>query len=82
MSLVGTYLAGLRQVLPAENLDPLKHAHGASATDLQQLTEYYPLCQASLLELLSQIDGTYFRDYPDGTVMVMMLGSDVFEYPY
>jgi len=82
MSLVDTYLAGLRQVMPAENLDQLKLAHGASATDLQQLTEHYPLCPASLLELLSQIDGTHFRDYPDGTVMVLMLGSDVFEYPY
>ena len=82
MSLVDTYLAGLRQVLPAENLDQLKLAHGASATDLQQLTEQYPLCPASLLQLLSQIDGTHFRDYHDGTVMVLMLGSDVFEYPY
>ena len=82
MSLVDTYLAGLRRVLPAENLDQLKLAHGASATDLQQLKEHYPLCPASLLELLSQIDGTHFRDYPDGTVMVLMLGSDVFEYPY
>lgn len=82
MSLVDTYLAGLRQVLPAENLDQLKLAHGASATDLQQLTERYPLCPASLLQLLGQIDGTHFRDYPDGTVMVLMLGSDVFEYPY
>ncbi|MBV7555190.1 SMI1/KNR4 family protein [Pseudomonas sp. PDM28] len=82
MSLVDTYLAGLRLVLPAENLDQLKLAHGASATDLQQLTEQYPLCPASLLQLLSQIDGTHFRDYHDGTVMVLMLGSDVFEYPY
>ena len=82
MSLVNTYLAGLRQVLPAENLDQLKLAHGASATDLQQLTERYPLCPASLVQLLGQINGTHFRDYPDGTVMVLMLGSDVFEYPY
>jgi len=82
MSLVETYLAGLRHVLPAESLDQLKLAHGASATDLQQLTEHYPLCPASLLQLLSQIDGTHFRDYHDGTVMVLMLGSDVFEYPY
>nr|WP_314527158.1 hypothetical protein [uncultured Pseudomonas sp.] len=82
MSLADIYLAGLRQVLPADNLDQLKLAHGASATDLQQLTEHYPLCPASLLQLLSQIDGTHFRDYPDGTVRVLMLGSDVFEYPY
>jgi cell wall assembly regulator SMI1 len=82
MSLVDTYLAGLRQVLPAEKLDQLKLTHGASARDLQQLKEHYPLCPASLLQLLSQIDGTHLRDYPDGTVLVLMLGSDVFEYPY
>jgi len=82
MSLVVTYLAGLRKALPAEQLNELKHAHGASTTDMQRLTDRYPLCPASLVELLGQIDGTHYRDYPDGRVMVLVLGSDVFEYPY
>ncbi|MCQ3002940.1 hypothetical protein NLO98_24645 [Pseudomonas syringae] len=82
MSIVDTYLAGLHKALPAEQLNELKHAHGASAADLQRLTERYPLCPASLLQLLGQIDGTHYRDYPDGRVMVLILGSDVFEYPY
>ncbi|WP_122455474.1 SMI1/KNR4 family protein [Pseudomonas viridiflava] len=82
MSLVDTYLAGLRKALPAERLNELKHAHGASTTDVQRLTDRYPLCPASLVELLGQIDGTHYRDYPDGRVMVLVLGSDVFEYPY
>lgn len=82
MSLVDTYLAGLRQALPTAQLNELKHAHGACAADLQRLTERYPLCPASLLQLLGQIDGTHYRDYPDGRVMVLILGSDVFEYPY
>lgn len=82
MSLVDTYLTGLRQALPAEQLNELKRAHGASAADLQRLTERYPLAPASLLQLLGQIDGTHYRDYPDGRVMVLILGSDVFEYPY
>lgn len=82
MSLVDTYLAGLRKALPAEKLDELKHAHGACTADVQRLTERYPLCPASLVELLGRIDGTHYRDYPDGKVMVLVLGSDVFEYPY
>ncbi|MEE4148479.1 SMI1/KNR4 family protein [Pseudomonas viridiflava] len=82
MSLVDTYLAGLRKALPAERLNELKHAHGASTADVQRLNDRYPLCPASLVELLGQIDGTHYRDYPDGRVMVLVLGSDVFEYPY
>ncbi|MCD5987921.1 SMI1/KNR4 family protein [Pseudomonas sp. CDFA 553] len=82
MSIVETYLAGLHKALPAEQLNELKRAHGASAADLQRLTDRYPLCPASLLQLLGQIDGTHYRDYPDGRVMVLILGSDVFEYPY
>lgn len=82
MSLVEIYLAGLRKALPAEKLSELKHAHGACTADVQRLTERYPLCPASLVELLGRIDGTHYRDYPDGKVMVLVLGSDVFEYPY
>lgn len=82
MSLVDTYLAGLRKALPAERLNELKHAHGASTADVQRLNDRYPLCPASLVELFGQIDGTHYRDYPDGRVMVLVLGSDVFEYPY
>ncbi|MFJ2545208.1 SMI1/KNR4 family protein [Pseudomonas sp. NPDC087612] len=82
MSLVETYLSGLRQALPSEELEQLNLAHGASAADLQKLSAHYPLCPDSLLRLLGQIDGTHFRDYPGGTVIVLVLGSDVFEYPY
>lgn len=82
MTLVDTYLTGLKKVLPEDDLDQLELAHGASAADLQKLVERYPLCPASLLELLGKIDGTHFRDYPTGSVAVLMLGSDVYEYPY
>ncbi|PHN16684.1 SMI1/KNR4 family protein [Pseudomonas sp. ICMP 561] len=81
MSLVETYLAGLREVLPAEDLDLLKHAHGASAADLQRLTERYPLCPASLLQLLGHFDGTHW-EYPDDESVVLMLGSDLAGLPY
>ncbi|CCH11657.1 Protein involved in beta-1,3-glucan synthesis [Stenotrophomonas maltophilia D457] len=34
------------------------------------------------MELLSRVDGTHFREYPGGEVCVLMLGSDVGDYPY
>lgn len=82
MTLVDTYLAGLRAALNEDDLAGLALARGAAPDALQRLLERYPLCPASLLELLGKIGGTHFQDYPDGTVTVLVLGSDVFEYPY
>jgi len=82
MSLATTYLAGLRSRLPGHDLEQLQLAHGASAADVHRLLERYPLCPPGLLQLLEQFDGTQYRDYPGGEVMVLVLGSDVFGYPY
>lgn len=82
MSIVETYLNGLYQALPAEELQQLQLSHGASPTDLQALQAAYPQVPTSLLELLGRIDGTHYREYPDGEICVLILGSDVFEYPY
>lgn len=82
MSIVDEYLTGLIPLLPDESREQLKLAHGASQADLQRLTAHYPQAPASLLELLGRIDGTHFREYPGGEIHVLMLGSDVFEYPY
>ncbi|WP_295471861.1 SMI1/KNR4 family protein [uncultured Pseudomonas sp.] len=82
MSIVDTYLNGLYQALPAEELQQLQLSHGASPTDLQALQAAYPQVPASLLELLGRIDGTHYREYPGGEICVLILGSDVFEYPY
>lgn len=82
MSIVETYLNGLYQALPAEELQQLQLSHGASPTDLQALQAAYPQVPTSLLELLGRIDGTHYREYPGGEICVLILGSDVFEYPY
>ncbi len=57
---------------------------GASQADLQRLQQQWPQVPASLLELLAQVDGSHYRDYPQGEVNVLMLGSDVGDgsYPY
>lgn len=82
MNLVDHYLEGLRQAMPPEPLAELALASGASAAQLDSLRQAYPLCPDSLLRLLGQYNGTYYQDYAGGRVLVYMLGSDVFEYPY
>ena len=56
--------------------------HGASQEDLNQLLELYPDAPESLLELLKIVDGTYYRDYPNGRALLYFLGSDYEGYPY
>lgn len=84
MSLVDRFLSGLIPRLSADNAAQWAHVQGASADDLQGLRAQWPKVPDSLLELLSRVDGTYFRGYPGGEVCVLMLGSDVEDgrYPY
>ncbi|QYG05754.1 SMI1/KNR4 family protein [Janthinobacterium sp. PAMC25594] len=82
MNIVDHYLEGLRQAMPPEPLAELALASGASAAQLDSLRQAYPLCPDSLLRLLGHYNGTYYEEYAGGTVLVYMLGSDVFEYPY
>ena len=82
MNIVDHYLAGLRKALPPEPLAELALASGASTAQLASLRQAYPLCPDSLLHLLGKYNGTYYQKYAGGTVLVYMLGSDVFEYPY
>jgi len=82
MSLVDRFLSGLMSRLPAEDAAQWLRAQGATDEDLQRLRAQWPQVPDSLLELLSRVDGTHYRDYPDGEVCVLMLGSDVGDYPY
>ena len=79
MTLVTTWLAGLRAALPTEDCKKLARIQGASKPQLAALRAAFPSCPASLLELLEHIDGTY-----TGKNRVLILGSDVGEgtYPY
>ncbi len=84
MNLVTHYLDGLRAALPADELEELQKAHGATKEDLEQLRSTYPNCPESLLTLLQQIDGTFWRTYGESKIAVCVLGSDVEDgrYPY
>lgn len=82
MNLVDRFLSGLIPRLPKEDAPQWAWTEGASEADLQRLRAQWPQVPDSLVELLSRVDGTHFRDYPKGEVCVLMLGSDVGDYPY
>lgn len=64
-----------------ENIESV--AEGASESDIQALKKAYPEVPDSLIGLLLQIDGTYFRKYGENELLAYLLGSDVDdgEYP-
>jgi len=79
---VDRFLSGLVERLGEEDAVQWAWTEGASAADLRRLREHWPLAPESLLALLARVDGTHFRAYPQGKVSVLMLGSDVGDYPY
>ena len=83
------YLKGLKEAyVEAGGEEAWKNiesvAEGASDNDIQTLKKVYPEVPDSLITLLKQIDGTYFRKYENNQVLAYFLGSDVDEgeYPY
>ncbi|WP_313139684.1 SMI1/KNR4 family protein [Stenotrophomonas sp.] len=82
MNLVDHFLSGLVARLPEDDAPQWAHVQGASADDLQRLLTQWPQVPDSLLQLLSRVDGTHYREYPGGEVYVLVLGSDVRDYPY
>ena len=83
------YLKGLKEAyVEAGGEEAWKNiesvAEGASDNDIQTLKKAYPEVPDSLITLLKQIDGTYFRKYENNHVLAYFLGSDVDEgeYPY
>ncbi|PSK91190.1 SMI1/KNR4 family protein [Taibaiella chishuiensis] len=81
-NIVDQYLTGLEEHLTEEDQQQLAYTSGAGAAALQQLQDRFPACPESLLYLLSRINGTYWQQYGEHEVCVLMLGSDVYEYPY
>lgn len=86
-SLVERYILGLKTAYIKrgckEKWDNFeKVAEGASEDNLRRIKELYPGVPASLIELLSYIDGTYHRKYKEEKICLYFLGSRLKEYPY
>lgn len=82
MDLVNRFLTGLRAALPTDELEDLNTACGATKEDIDTLRSQYPNCPQSLISLLENVDGTYWRKYGEREIAVCILGSDIEEYPY
>lgn len=84
MDLINNFLKGLRSALSTDELKELNKACGATKEDIATLRAEYPNCPESLICLLENIDGTYWRKYGDTKIAVCILGSGVEEdtYPY
>ena len=76
MRIVDQYLTGLRQALPPAPRQRLAGAAGASVEQLQSLLQAFPHCPASLLALLTQVNGTHWDDDDDVDTAVPVLGAD------
>lgn len=84
VALVNQFLAGLKAALPPYEEKELEVVKGANIEDINELKLKHPKCPESLICLLQNIDGTYWRQYGDRKISVCILGSDVEEgrYPY
>lgn len=77
-----TYFANLLQYLPQEEQQQLQQAFGASEAQIQALLEVFPNCPQVLVELLQDVNGTYYCQHGQETICVLVLGSDLGDYPY
>lgn len=86
-SLVERYIWGLREAYlergGKEEWDIFeKVVEGACEENLRRIKDLYPEVPASLIELLSYVDGTYYRMYKEEEICLYFLGSRLEEYPY
>jgi len=75
MSIVEKYLKELKRAYYKnggkemwDNFEKIKE--GASEEDIKKLKEEYPEVPDSLIELLKNVDGTYFRKYKGKTLFI------------
>ena len=71
------YFANLLQYLPQEEQQQLQQAVGASDAQIQALLEVFPNCPQALIELLQEVNGTYYCQHGQETISVLVLGSDL-----
>ncbi|KOS64432.1 SMI1/KNR4 family protein [Lysinibacillus agricola] len=76
------YFTGLMKYLPEEEQLQLQHAIGATESQIQTLFDAFPKCPELLINLLKDVNGTYYCKHGEETICVLVLGSDLDEYPY
>lgn len=84
-----TYLKKLEEAYTAAGLREdwdhlMQAAEGISAEQRAELIRLYPGIPEELLQILSRVDGTYYREYQGEEFRFYFFGSDVEDglYPY
>jgi hypothetical protein len=75
MPLALHYLAELKKISAARNIHDFKYTHGASPEDMERLRQAYPDTPQSLLDLLSELDGAYYRKYGYRKICLHVFGG-------
>ncbi|WCL50635.1 SMI1/KNR4 family protein [Leptospira sp. GIMC2001] len=86
-STVDKYISGLKASYINNNAEEAwqrfeKIKLGAKIKDIKKINKIYPGIPSSLIDILSFVDGTYYREYAGEEITFYFLGSDVLEYPY
>ncbi|WP_052059765.1 SMI1/KNR4 family protein [Lysinibacillus fusiformis] len=76
------YFKNLLQYLPQEEQQQLQKANGATDAQIESLLEIFPQSPQSFIELLQDVNGTYHCKHGQETISVLVLGSDLGDYPY
>lgn len=74
-TLAATYLAALKTISLERNIKDFAMTHGATKQDLDALRQAWPDVPQSLVDLLSELDGTYYRKYGDREVCLAVFGG-------
>lgn len=81
-TIVSSYLNGLTKQLPEEDSEALSYAFGATDLQIASLLKKYPDCSDTLIQFLRRINGTFYQQYGDHKISVLILGSDVEDLAY
>ncbi|MFJ7919646.1 SMI1/KNR4 family protein [Lysinibacillus fusiformis] len=76
------YFKNLLQYLPQEEQQQLQKVNGATDAQIESLLEIFPQSPQSFIELLQDVNGTYHCKHGEETISVLVLGSDLGDYPY
>lgn len=76
------YFKNLLQYLPQEEQQQLQKANGATDAQIESLLEIFPQSPQTFIELLQDVNGTYHCKHGQETISVLVLGSDLGDYPY
>ena len=74
-NLAATYLNALKKISLERNIKDFAVTFGATKDDIEALRRAWPDVPQSLVDILSELDGTYYRKYGDEEVCLVVFGG-------